>query len=142
MSRFQEFEDIAAQERYPGSRHPIQRAPKKKAAKDPDAWDAKPKVYKVKGEEVEAFNIGALAKALNREPVTMRKWERDGILPISGLRKPSADPRGRRRLYTRAQIEGIVRIAKDEGILHAHQKPIKNTNFTERVLQLFKELSL
>jgi hypothetical protein len=75
--------------------------------------------------------------------VTIRKWEREGIIPKSTFQSPGRDDdvRGRRRLYTREQVEGIVRIAHEEGVLVSHQKPIKGTNFTARVIDLFKRLA-
>lgn len=136
------FEDIA--EFYPGSRKPIIRHPNRvvDGPKDPHHWDAKPKVLKVNGEDREFFTIGQLGQALGgRKPVTMRKWEKTGIIPLPTFRKPSDDPRGQRRLYTREQVEGMVRIAEEEGILMIHSKPITETDFTQRVIALFRELS-
>jgi hypothetical protein len=97
----------------------------------------------VAGVETEFFTVGDLAKALGRQPVTIRKWEREGVIPKSTYQSPGRDDdvRGRRRLYTREQIEGMVRIAHEEGVLVSHQKPIKNTNFSVRVIDLFKRLA-
>jgi hypothetical protein len=97
----------------------------------------------VAGVETEFYTLGNLAQALGRQPVTIRKWEREGIIPKSTYQSPGRDddPRGRRRLYTREQIEGIVRIAHEEGVLVSHQKPLKATNFTVRVVDLFKRLA-
>ena len=138
-----DFADIA-QEYYPGSRRPIVRHPNRNTEQqlpDPERWDAKPRVYKVRGTDVELFTVGQLAKALNRRPVTIRLWERQGIIPRSTYQRNSEDPRGRRRLYSREQVEGMVQIAKEEGIHTTHQKPIASTNFTARVVALFRELS-
>lgn len=141
-----EFEDLA-QEFYPGSARPIIRHGNRPEAKTQgssvgmiDGWDKKPRIYSVGGVEREFFTVGNLADALGREPVTIRKWEREGIIPKSTYTAPSPDPRGRRRLYTREQIEGMVKIAAEEGILISHQKPIKATAFTVRVVALFKRL--
>ncbi|MGW0626208.1 MerR family transcriptional regulator [Streptomyces sp. NPDC002758] len=134
---------------YPGSTRPLVRhrnrlnteaAP---SAADPGAWDAKPRKYVVAGVETEFFTVGDLAKALGRQPVTIRKWEREGVIPKSTYQSPGkgGDVRGRRRLYTRQQVEGMVRIAYEEGVLVSHQKPIKGTRFTERVIDLFKVLA-
>jgi hypothetical protein len=142
MGALDAFADV--QEYYPGSRRPIVRHPNRTESSmpDPDRWDAKPKVLKVKGEDVEFFTIGQLGLALGgRKPVTIRKWERTGVIPKPTFRKPSEDPRGQRRLYTRAQVEGMVRIATEEGILDRHAKPITQTDFTERVIALFRELA-
>lgn len=129
------------QQFYPGTSKPIPLAPTVKAAPEApaeDAWDAKPRVFTVKGSEIEFFTVGQLAKALGRKPVTVRKWETEGIIPKATFSAPSDDPRGRRRLYTRAQVEGIVRIAKEEGVLVAHARPIRQTQFTPRVIRLFE----
>lgn len=103
-------------------------------------WDASPKVYVVQGVEVEFFTIGALAKALSRKPVTIRMWEANGIIPMARFRSPG--PAGKqRRLYSRAQVEGIVRIAKEEGIDKPNrQVATAGTQFTERVIRLFEEV--
>jgi hypothetical protein len=143
----QDFADLGEQF-YPGSTKPIVRHPNRnalhtEAAPSAADWDAKPRKYNVGGVETEFFTLGNLATALGRQPVTIRKWEREGVIPKSTYQSPGRDndPRGRRRLYTRAQIEGIVRIALEEGVLVSHQKPIKTTNFTARVIDLFKRLA-
>ena len=101
----------------------------------------KPREYQVNGKDIKFYTIGQLAHALNRRPVTLRKWESEGIIPMAQFIAPSDTPNGRRRLYTREQVEGIIRIAEDEGILADTWKPIKKTRFTSRVISLFEELS-
>jgi hypothetical protein len=90
------------------------------------------------------YTVGTLAKALGREPVTIRKWEADGVIPKPTLVKTSTDPRGRRRLYTKAQVLGLRELAKQEGILSptgtGKYKPITETNFKARALELFRTL--
>lgn len=142
-----EFAEIGEQF-YPGSTKPIVRHQNRnglhtKAAPSAADWDHKPRKYVVAGVETEFFTVGQLAKALGRQPVTIRKWEREGVIPKSTFQSPGRDddPRGRRRLYTREQIEGMVRIAHEEGVLVSHQKPIKGTEFTARVIDLFKRLA-
>jgi hypothetical protein len=129
-------------DRYPGSSKPRvtpQAAPDR--ARDGVEWDAKPRIYTVAGKETEFFTVGQLARALGREAVTIRKWEREGVIPRAQFNAPSDDVRGRRRLYTRAQVEGIVRIALEEGVMGAnHQMALKSTRFTEKVIDLFKSL--
>jgi hypothetical protein len=97
----------------------------------------------VNGRDVEFFYVGHLAAMLNRKPGTMRGWETEGILPPSGYTKPGKDrnPHGRRRLWTRAQLEGIWEIARDEGVLLPNSRVnVADTNFTARVRALFKAL--
>jgi hypothetical protein len=143
----QDFAEIGEQF-YPGSTKPIVRHQNRnglhtQAATSAADWDAKPRKYNVGGVETEFFTVGQLGRALGRQPVTIRKWEREGIIPKSTFQSPGRDDdvRGRRRLYTREQVEGIVRIAYEEGVLVSHQKPIKGTNFTLRVIDLFKRLA-
>lgn len=97
-----------------------------------------PVVFSVNGIDVEFFLIGQLAAALGRSATTLRRWETQGIIPRSGYTKPSKDPRGKRRLYSRAQVEGIIRIYVDEDVWKTGR--IKGTEFSARVLNLFKEL--
>jgi hypothetical protein len=126
---------------YPGSSTKINKQSVERVyVPSEDGWDSHPRNYKLKGKDTDFFSLGDLAKALGRKPVTLRKWEAQGVIPKSTYQRPSEDPRGRRRLYTRPQIEGIVRIAREEGILKSHNKPIKNTAFTDKVVNLFKEL--
>lgn len=140
-----EFEDIA-QEFFPGSKRPVIRHANRQAEKPVHKpavsgdWDDKPRLVTIKGEKTECFTVGHLARALDRMPGTIRKWEREGVIPKPTFRTRSDDPRGTRRLYTRAQVEGIVRIAAEEGVLVSHQKAIKDTRFTERVIALFMAL--
>jgi hypothetical protein len=106
------------------------------------AWDAKPHMFMVGGVETEFFSIGHLGKALgNRSPVTLRKWEREAILPKSPYMKPSQDPRGRRRMYTRGMVEGLVKIAREEGVLWPDKgRRLSETMFQQKAVNLFKSL--
>jgi hypothetical protein len=135
-----EFKKLSLKEFYPGSTTPINRNKPIPVHDKTGQWDENPRFYKVNGVEVEFFTVGHLAAALGRKPVTIRKWENDGVIPKATYQRNSEDSRGRRRLYTRDQVEGILKIAKEEGILRSHNKPIKSTMFTTRVIQLFKDL--
>lgn len=141
MGSLSDFESI--KEFYPGSRHPVVRGGGQTAERvnDVEAWDAKPRTLKVGGVDREFFTIGNLAKALGRKPVTIRAWERAGVIPKPTFRKPSDDPRGTRRLYTRGQVEGMLRIAEEEGLMKGDYRPVSNTDFTRRVIALFRELA-
>lgn len=133
--------DIA--EFYPGSKKQIKPKPEPyHHPDDEDRWDRNPRHLTVNGKPIELFSVGHLAKALGRVPVTIRKWEKDGTIPKATFRKPSDDPRGQRRLYSRAQIEGLVKIAKEEGLLDDRPKPITRTAFTSRAVALFRELAV
>jgi hypothetical protein len=104
---------------------------------------AKGKMYPVGDTEIELFSISQLAAALHRQPVTIRKWERDGVIPNATYVKPGADgdPRGRRRLYSRAQVEAMVRIAHEEGLLTDKHRQVTRTQFQAKVLNAFREIA-
>jgi hypothetical protein len=87
------------------------------------------------------YSIGSLARALNRSPVTIRKWEADGTIPKTNLHPPKGDKAlgGKVRLYTREQIAGLRDIAESCGILRETWRPIKDTNFRELARELFEE---
>lgn len=129
-----------SEDTYPGSRHPIPEdkpTPPEPTYEGPP-WDVNPKVMVVKGEEIEFFTIGSLAKALNRQVVTIRKWEKLGYIPKARYRTAG---KKQDRLYTRAQIEGMMRLAEDEGLMDPTAKVrIPNTTFPVRVKALFKAL--
>jgi hypothetical protein len=122
--------DRLAAEYYPGNERP---AP----------WDAKPRLYPDPdtGERTEFFTVGHLAAAMNRKPITIRQWERSGVIPRSVYQVPGANEHGRRRLYTRAQIAGMITIADEEGILRNDRREIDKTNFIERITNLWDQLA-
>lgn len=140
MSVLAGFEEVQ-KEFYPGTTREIVRKPRKKAAKDTDGWDARPRIFHVGGEAKEFFDIGALARALGRKPVTIRAWEQRGFIPKATFRRPSESLNGTRRLYSREQIEGMVRIAEEEGLLKGDNRSITATDFAARVLDLFRTLA-
>lgn len=111
---------------YPGRRKPINRS---KAEPDRPEWDDKPLYYLVDGEKREFFIIGHLAKALGYSVQSIRAWEDKGLLPRSPFRsprtrKPVAGGRSDKgkRLWTREQVEGIVRIAKAHKVIFPDRK--------------------
>lgn len=60
------------------------------------------------GEELELFYIGTLAYELGRTPGTVRKWEIAGYIPETCFKDASTG----RRLYSREQIDAIVKCAE------------------------------
>lgn len=129
-------------EYYPGSRE--RRQVNHVPGEDDDLPELGPgTVHIVQGIEVEFWGIRVLASVLNRQPVTIRGWENGGILPAPTFSKPGrhGDQRGRRRLWTRAQILGIWKIAREEGVLDPGPRVnIAKTQFTPRVTALFEQL--
>jgi hypothetical protein len=139
---------VQAAKDYPGGKVPVNRAEKSESDyESASAWDSDPVQYPYKGGMRDFFTIGHLAKALGRSTVTIRAWESRGVLPTSDYRGPrprttpnfGSTPRGK-RLWTREQVEGILRIAEEERVItDPHQKP-PNTRFTTRVTELFLRL--
>lgn len=140
------FSDLAKD--FPGSRTPVNRPSAKEHRQETESsWDENPVEYIVGGEPQEFFTIGHLARALGRSTVTIRSWENKGVFPRSGYRSPrpktvptfGTEPKGR-RLWTREQIEGILRICAEERVItDPHQKP-PSKQFTAKATELFLRL--
>jgi hypothetical protein len=94
------------------------------------------------GEKTAFYSIGSLARALNRSPVTIRKWEANGTIPQPLWSAPGDTKAlgGQVRLYIREQIAGLRKIAEEEGILHETWHAVHSTNFQARALELFLRL--
>ena len=131
---------------YPGRRKPVNRdvAP---AQEDTQLWDAHPvkTKYTVGGVEPEFFYIGALAKALGYSVQSIRAWEAAGLMPNTPYRSPrtKAPVAGGRstkgkRLWTREQIEGILRLAKKHRVILNRAAP--TPAFSRDVARMFNEL--
>src|SRR3954469_17805478 len=112
---------------YPGRRKPVNRSDKPEP--DRPLWDERPLYYMVNGEKQEFFIIGHLAKALGYSVQSIRAWEDKGLLPRSPFRSPRTrgpvaggrSDKGK-RLWTREQVEGIVRIAKAHKVIFPDRK--------------------
>lgn len=126
---------------YPGSRERRETVPSAPAAgvDEEPASLGKPLILVLRGTDTEFFTIGQVAGALGRKAGTLRAWENKGIIPTSGYTKPSPDPRGRRRLYTRQQAEGMVRLAKTHRVMDADSRRPLDA-FSRDVIALFTEL--
>lgn len=100
---------------YPGKRLPKNRDfPKKDVDADPFAF-LRATYYTVRGEKTAFYTVGELAKALGRQPGTIRTWESRGIIPLPSFR--TAPPAGEqipgkpvkgRRLYSKKQVELLL----------------------------------
>lgn len=135
---------------YPGSRRVRRSVKKAEEAPEPDPEDdlwSMPPLLTVQG--IDLYPIGVLAKALKRSSATLRSWEQQGYLPkATYASKASAraeaegtTKHGRRRLYTRQQIEGLRMLAMEEGLLGPLKKPrIDQTKFPDRARRLFEAL--
>ena len=141
------FSDMADSD-YPGRRKPAMRQIKRRKAAPAalPTWDEGPVFYKIGGEEREFFTIRHLAAALDYSQQSIRAWENSGLLAKSPYRSPKPknptiggrNTKGK-RLWTRAQIEGILRIAAEEGVIVNKQPPTRA--FARKVGALFKELA-
>jgi hypothetical protein len=141
-----EFEDLD----YPGRRKPRNRisAPPQL---EPEAWDSKPVYYMVDGEKREFFLISHLAKALGYSVQSIRAWEAQGLLARSPFRSPRTKrpvAGGRstkgKRLWTRDQILGIIRIAKKHRVIFPDRKGNKKPptpRFAQEVGEYFSSLT-
>lgn len=130
-------------ETYPGSNTPVQTYEERHSA-EPTTDKAelgKPRIYPVKGVPTEFFTVGQVAALLGRKANTIRDWETKGVIPKARYTRPGrqGDTRGNRRLYTRAQAEGMLAIAEEEGIMDL-RAAISQTQFTSKVIKLFREL--
>ena len=123
---------------FPGSRLPL--APPSGIPEEHQIPEGKK--FTIGGVEIELLTISQVAKVLNRKPGTIRKWETTGVIPKAKYVKPGTDGdvRGRRRLYSRPQVEALVRIAASEKILTDLRRHVSDTRFSARVFQAFKEL--
>lgn len=108
---------------------------------EPQEWEHMGRRFVVEtGQEVTFFPISALACALGRSVKTVRHWDQDNILPETYNRTDSSSDHGRWRLYTAAQIAGLQRIARDEGLMNNKRVYVRKTQFTARAQQLFDDL--
>lgn len=94
----------------------------------------KKRTMKIKGEKVELFYIGILAKELGRTVQCIRKWEIAGYLPQPMFK----DGQGN-RMYSKEQIDAIVKCAVESKIRPGYA--ITNTPFQKKVWKALKELN-
>lgn len=130
---------------YPGSKQPVKQYPKKDPP--PPVELGEPfRQYRIRGRDkseiINMYTIGQLAAVLGRTPVTIRRWEREGVIPVAPFTAPSEHKEGVRRLYSEAHMLGIVNIAREEGLLDSLTKKVGGTKFKVRVKALFEELLL
>jgi hypothetical protein len=121
---FKAFEGL---DKVPGSnrkRRELSELAKKRQSKilgESNGWDAEPIIKTIQGTEVEVFPIGSLAKALEKEVVTIRLWEKKGYIPQAPYRLRSKSLNGTKvkgnRVYTRELIEIAVEEFSLRGLL-------------------------
>jgi len=91
------------------------------------------------GDLLEVYYIGELAARLGKSSHTIRRWEREGVLPATPFEQ-RVRRRPARRLYPLHWIEGVVAIAEDEGLVGRKPACMKNTHFTARARELHRRL--
>ena len=91
------------------------------------------------GRVFQAHYIGELAARLGKSSHTIRRWEREGVLPPT-----PAEQRVRRgparRLYPPHWIDGVVAIAEDEDLIGCKPACLERTGFTARAQELHRVL--
>ena len=86
------------------------------------------------GVVVELYPICVLAEELGRTSQTVTKWEVAGILS-----KPTFRDKNGRRMYSREQIDTIVRIAEECNIRQGYS--VSNTSFPSKVHEALAEVN-
>jgi DNA-binding transcriptional MerR regulator len=81
--------------------------------------------------QIEAYPVGELARRLGRTSQTIRKWEKDGVLPKAGR-----DASGRRG-YTAEQINVIVQLV--HSVDYKMGTSIESTGLPELLQKEFKK---
>jgi len=120
-----DFDDVIdpADVPVPGTRPRVKHEKREPVEQPVEKWDAFPKVYRVDGKDTELFGARALCLAVGLNNEQLKHWERRGWLPKTNVRMPRKVAWGARdtspltggvipgrRLYTRAFIEGMVRL--------------------------------
>lgn len=143
----QAFEGL---ERAPGSKQ-LRRQPteatekrKKQVLGESNGWDENPIIKLVKGVETELFTISALAKALEKEIVTIRLWEKKGYIPSAPFRLRSKNLNGKKvngnRVYTRPLIEIAIEEFSRRGLLgSARVEWSKHQTLTEDIVRRWRD---
>ncbi len=92
-----------------------------------NAWDSKPNYVDLHGQTVEVFRIGALAKALNRTTSTIRSMVLKGVLCHPLLKNGNGE-----WLYTRDQIEDLIALAEETGVIDPrYRRPFSSGFITQ-----------
>jgi hypothetical protein len=125
-------EDRFADLDYPGRRKPVNRDKKSKPDTDIQIWDAHPTFYEINGVAQEFFLIRHVAKALGYSVAALRVWEKEGLMPRPGHRSPRTKGKPQaygsfkgRRLWTRQQVEVILRLAKKHKVILNRKPPTR-----------------
>lgn len=121
---------------YPGSKKE-RRAPSKEppAPKKDKTWQEMGKFLSYKGQTLEFFFRGAFAKALNRKVVTIRAMTMNNTIC-----NPKIQDGHGRWLYTRDQIEDMVTLAEEEGVLYPQHAARFSERFSEEAHRILSRM--
>ena len=114
-------------------------------AEEPE-WKTNPRFHQefvFNGKPTKLYTIGALASALGKQTVTIRKWIRRGVIPEAGLKTKAIEGtlgNAGRRLFTEEQIEHMIRLAKECGLYGVDRRvsSFQDSNFSTRVWALWR----
>jgi hypothetical protein len=134
----------------PGSKQPRRDLTEKainnraKVFGESNGWDAKPIVKSIRGVETEVFTVGALAKALEKQVVTIRHWEKKGYFPLAPYRLRSKNLQGQKvngnRVYTRELIEIAIEEFSVRGLLgSARVEWSQHPDLTDSIVHKWRE---
>jgi hypothetical protein len=93
-----------------------------------------------RGYAVEVFTRRAVAMALNRAVVTIRRWEEHGVLCHPRLQAAAKVENKAWWWYTRDQIEDLVRLADQEGLLYPRNGLRPTRRFAEEAHKILNRL--
>ena len=91
------------------------------------------------GRAIEVCAIGDLARALGKSPATIRRWERDGVIPRSPYVK-AVRGGAPRRMYPVPWVTGLAALAEAEGIACRKPANISATSFERLARELHAEI--
>ncbi|BEP13296.1 hypothetical protein acdb102_16070 [Acidothermaceae bacterium B102] len=104
---------------------------------DPESWRAHGYSVAVRwrGRPCRALTIGAFADAVGRSPVTVRLWERSGVIPPCPWVLDRANQQARRRVWPETVLHDVRRAALDERVCDG---AAPTGRFTQRVAVLYE----
>lgn len=100
-----------------------------------NGWDYNPLYLVYRGQTTEFFTRSALAAALNRKPGTIRMMELKGVLC-----RPQIKNSRKWWLYTRDQIEDLVKLAQSEGVLDPNYRAAFSDHFITAAHQILQRV--
>jgi hypothetical protein len=89
-------------------------------------------IIELGGSKIEVHPIGTLAKRIGRSSLTIRRWERTGVIPSPSFR------RGRWRMYTNDEIDLLASLVEEVGLKRGVQ--IETTDFKQKATVGMKQL--